>query len=171
MPPRTVAMDPQRSFGFLLKDASRLYVQRFERHAREHALTLDQCKALVNLAKNEGISQRRLSELADIEPMNLVRILDRMEADGWLERRADPVDRRARRLFLRAKARPLVDEIWQLAELTRSEALARVANDQRELFVELLERVRSTLAALGDQPAEAVREPRKAPRKPARAAP
>ncbi|HLX80794.1 MAG TPA: MarR family transcriptional regulator [Burkholderiales bacterium] len=155
-------MDPRRSFGFLLKDASRLYVQRFEQHAREHALTLDQCKALVNLAKNEGISQRRLSQLADIKPMNLVRILDRMQADGWLERRADPADRRARRLFLRSKAKPLVEEIWQLADLTRGEAFAGIGKRQRELFVEQLERIRANLASL--------EKPRNAARKPARAA-
>jgi DNA-binding MarR family transcriptional regulator len=169
MPARAIAMDPHRSFGFLLKDASRLYVQRFEQRAREHALTLDQCKALVNLARNEGISQRRLSQLADIEPMNLVRILDRMEADGWLERRADPADRRARRLFLRGKAKPLVDEIWHLADLTRAEALAGVGKDQRTLFIDLLGRIRSNLAAIGEQPAHTPREPRKA-RRPARAA-
>ena len=155
-------MDPQRSFGFLLKDASRLYVQRFEQHARAHSLTLAQCRALVHLAKNEGISQARLCRLTDIEPMSLVRILDRMQADGWLERRADPADRRARRLFLRSKARPLVEEIWQLADLTRAEAFAGIGKRQRELFVEQLERIRANLAAL--------EKPRSAGRKPARAA-
>lgn len=152
-------MDPHRSFGFLLKDASLLYVQRFEQRAREHSLTLAQCKALVHLAKNEGISQARLGQLTDIEPMNLVRILDRMEADGWLERRADPADRRARRLFLRSKAKPLVEEIWHLADLTRAEAFAGIGKRQRELFVEQLERIRANLASL------------EKPRKPARAAP
>ena len=83
-------MDRMRNFGFLLKDVSRRYVLRFEQRAREISLTLPQCKALVRLEKNEGVSQARLAELADVEPMTMVRILDRMEADGLLERRPDP---------------------------------------------------------------------------------
>jgi len=43
-----------RTFGFLLKDATRLYVQRFEQRARRFGVTLPQCKALGYLSKNEG---------------------------------------------------------------------------------------------------------------------
>ena len=96
-------MDKLRDFGFLLKDLSRRYVLRFEQHAREISLTLMQCKVLAHLEKNEGASQARLAELTDIEPMMMVRILDRMEADKLLERRPDPADRRARRLYLTAR--------------------------------------------------------------------
>ena len=65
----------------------------------------------------------------------MVRILDRMEADGLLERRADPADRRARRLYLTAKAKPLLDEIWRLAELTRAEISPASARAEREAFM------------------------------------
>src|ERR1022692_1912304 len=101
-------MDRLRNFGFLLKDVSRRYVLRFEQRAREILLTLPQCKALVRLEKNEGVSQARLAELAEVEPMTMVRILDRMQADGLLERRPDPADRRsdAGRWFARTASRP-----------------------------------------------------------------
>ncbi|HET7201236.1 MAG TPA: MarR family transcriptional regulator, partial [Burkholderiales bacterium] len=114
-------MDRLRNFGFLLKDVSHRYVLRFEQRARGISLTLPHCKVLVRLEKNEGVSQARLAELADIEPMTMVRILDRMEGDGLLERRADPADRRARRLYLTKKAWALLDEIWRLADVTRAE--------------------------------------------------
>src|SRR5579863_2852687 len=100
-----------RNFGFLLKDVSRRYVLRFEQRARELSLTLPQCRVLVRLAEHEGVSQARLAELTQVEPMTMVRILDRMEADGLLERRPDPADRRARRLYLTAKVRPLLEQI------------------------------------------------------------
>src|SRR5450759_1266799 len=83
-------MDPFRHFGFLLKDVSRLYSRNFERHATELNLTLAQCKVLSYLQRNEGISQVRLAYLTDTDPMTLVRILDRMERDGLIERRPDP---------------------------------------------------------------------------------
>src|SRR6266481_2920822 len=74
-----------RTFGFLLKDTSRLYVERFEQRAGALGLTLPQCKALVYLADHEGISQVQLAELTDLEPMTLVRTLDCLESHGWLE--------------------------------------------------------------------------------------
>jgi MarR family transcriptional regulator, transcriptional regulator for hemolysin len=138
----------QRSFGFLLKDVSRLYVQRFEQRAGALGLTLPQCKALVHLAQGEGISQAQLSEATDLDPMTLVRILDRMETDGWLERRRDPADRRARRLYLTAKGRPLVDEIWNLVDLTRGEAFAGIPKQRTEQLIALLETIRNNIATL-----------------------
>jgi MarR family transcriptional regulator for hemolysin len=137
-----------QTFGFLLRDVSRLYVRRFEQRAGAIGMTLPQCRALVYLAMHEGLSQVRLAELTDIEPMTLVRILDRMEADRWLERRVDPADRRARRLHLKAKARPLVDTIWNLADLTREEAFSGMSKNQAEGLIEALDRVRSNFGAL-----------------------
>jgi DNA-binding PadR family transcriptional regulator len=80
--------------------------------------------------------------------MTMVRILDRMEADGLLERRADPGDRRARRLYLTAKAKPLLDEIWHLAEQTRAETFAGVSKVDREGFIDVLERMHRNVCDL-----------------------
>src|ERR1700688_2880709 len=149
-------MDRMRNFGFLLKEVSRRYVLRFEQRAREISLTLPQCKALVRLEKNQGVSQARLAELVEVEPMTMVRILDRMEADGLLERRPDPVDRRARRLYLTRKAKPLLDRIWRVSELTRAETLTGIGRQDRETFMTLLERMHANVCAVEDQPVEAV---------------
>jgi MarR family transcriptional regulator, transcriptional regulator for hemolysin len=141
-------MRDSRRFGFLLKDVTRLYVQRFEHHAGTHGLTLAQCKALVCLADNEGVSQVRLAELTDLEPMTLLRILDRMEAEGWLERRSDPRDRRVRCLYLTAKAKPLLEHVGRLIDLTRREALAGIPKREADLLMRSLDAVRSNLTAL-----------------------
>jgi DNA-binding MarR family transcriptional regulator len=139
---------PLRIFGFLLKDASRLNTKRFEQRAAAFGLTLAQSRSLLSLAKHEGISQAQLAEFADVEPMTLVRIIDRMESDGWLERRSDPSDRRARRLYLTAKGRPLVDVLWRLVDLTRREALAGIPKKHAELLIALLQKVRCNLDSL-----------------------
>jgi MarR family transcriptional regulator for hemolysin len=146
-------MNPLRSFGFLLRDVSRLYVRRFEQRAAVLGLTLPQCRALVHLALHEGISQARLAELTDVEPMTLVRILDRMASDGWLERRVDTADRRARCIYLKAKAKPLVDDIWKLGDLTREEAFLGIPRKQASVLIALLDQVRHNLAALEPLPA------------------
>ena len=141
-------MDPRRQFGFLLRDTSRLYVQRFEQRAKAFGLTLSQCKALVYLATHEGISQTELAELTDLDPMTLVRVLDRMEADGWVERRHDPSDRRARCLYLTRKGRPLVDQVWELVDLTRAEAFGTLTKPDADLLMRLLETIHSNISAL-----------------------
>ena len=152
-------MERFASLGFLLKDVTRLYTRRFEERADRLSLTLPQCKALAYLSKNEGVSQKRLAELIEIDPMTLVRILDRMEADGWVQRRSDPDDRRARSLVLTEKAKPILDHIWQLAAETRAEALEGLSTPERNALAELLERVHENLLALKPipQPAEPLR--------------
>lgn len=161
-------MDGHPNFGFLLKDVARLYTRRFEERAQALSLTLAQCKALAVLAKNEGVSQKRLAELSEIDPMSLVRILDRMEADGWVERRSDPEDRRARSLVVTEKARPIIDQIWQVAGETRAEALAGLAAAERTVLVELLGRVHANLAGL--KPLDEREQGAATARKPANAA-
>jgi MarR family transcriptional regulator for hemolysin len=157
-------LNPLRTFGFLLKDTSRLYTQRFEQRAGALGLTLPQCRVLVYLANHEGISQVQLAELTDLEPMTLVRTLDCLESHGWLERRNDPADRRARRLYLKAKGKPLVDDIWHLVDLTRREAFAGIPRKHADLVIELLEKIQSNFVSLEPlQPVPSVQPLRGAP--------
>src|SRR5882672_3851623 len=141
-------LNPLRTFGFLLKDTSRRYVERFEQRAGALGLTLPQCQVLVYLADHEGITQVQLAELTDLEPMTLVRTLDCLESYGWVERRNDPADRRARRLYLKAKGKPFVDDIWHLVALTRREAFAGIPRKHADLMIELLEKIQSNFASL-----------------------
>jgi DNA-binding MarR family transcriptional regulator len=143
-------MDSLRNFGFLLKDVSRLSALNFEREATGSGLdlTMAQCKVLIYLHRNQGVSQVRLAYLTDTDPMTLVRILDRMEQDGWIERRQDPADRRARQLYLRAAAEPVVAEIWRIADRARAASLAGLDDAERELLVGLLGRIHHNLTSL-----------------------
>lgn len=147
-------MDRLRNFGFLLKEVSRRYVLRFEQRAQAMSLTLPTCKVLAYLERNEGASQAKLAELTHIEPMAMVRLIDRMETEGLLERHTDPADRRARNLYLTPKAKPALEEIWRLAALTRSEAFAGVNQQDRNTFLNVLEQLHSNLVAIEDQPIE-----------------
>jgi DNA-binding MarR family transcriptional regulator len=80
--------------------------------------------------------------------MTLVRILDRMEAEGYIERRADPADRRARTLFVTPKASTLLDQIWAVGAQTRNEVLAGLSTEERNTLMSLMERVHENLLAL-----------------------
>jgi MarR family transcriptional regulator, transcriptional regulator for hemolysin len=148
--------DRLRNCGFLLKEVSRRYVLRFEVRAREISLNLVQAKALVRLEENQGVSQARLAELAEFDPMTMVRILDRMEADGLLERRPDPADRRARCLYLTAKAKPILSEIWRLSDEVRAELFMGVSKADREVFMSVLERIHDNVSGVEGKLADRV---------------
>ncbi|HEX4598697.1 MAG TPA: MarR family transcriptional regulator, partial [Burkholderiaceae bacterium] len=129
---------------------ARLSQKNFERHAAavKLGLTLEQCKVLFYLQRNQGINQKRLAYLSDTDQMTLVRTLDRMEKDGWIERYADPQDRRAWRLRLKPAATPVLKQIWIIADRARAEWLAGLDTTERDLLLSLLQRIRGNLAAL-----------------------
>ena len=139
-------LDLDRSFGFLVNDVARLFGRRFDHNGRRIGLTRTQCRTLGYLARNEGINQAGLADLLEIRPMTLVRQIDRMEEAGWIERRPDPSDRRARRLYLTAKAPPILARIWKVATETRNEALAGLEPHEADRLIDLLHRVQATLS-------------------------
>jgi MarR family transcriptional regulator, transcriptional regulator for hemolysin len=139
-------LDLDRSFGFLVNDVARLFGRRFSHNGSRLGLTREQCRTLGYLARNEGINQAGLADLLEIRPMTLVRQIDRMEDAGWIERRPDPADRRARRLSLTAKARPILGRIWDVANDTRDEALVRLSPAESKQLIELLRRVHASLS-------------------------
>jgi DNA-binding MarR family transcriptional regulator len=150
-------MDWHRDLGFLLYAVGHLYTRRFEGRARELSLRLAQCKALAVLANCEGVSQRRLAEISEIDPVRLGRILDRLEVVGWTERRSDPRDRRAHVLVLTQSAKPVVERAWEMGRDTSAEALKGVTSDELHLLMDLLVRVHANLLALEVEPAPAWR--------------
>ncbi len=138
-------MDRLPQFGFLLAEISRRYIQLFEQLAQGTGLTLTTCRALAYLERHEGISQSRLAELAAIEPMALVRLLDRLQAEGLVRRERDPDDRRAHRLLLEASAQPVLRQIRELSRRARERTFAGVDAQERELFMRVLQRLADNL--------------------------
>lgn len=142
--------DFERAFGFVLHEAARLLSKRFDQKARAIGLTRAQCSVLFRLSMQEGLNQARLAELMEMEPISLARLVDRMEQAGWIERRADPADRRARRLYMTAKAKPVFERMIAVGLETRGEALAGISQADRDRMINLLIRVRRNLSERGD---------------------
>lgn len=134
------------TIGFLLNDAARLMRKDFERRTRSLGLTRAQWQALFHLARNEGCNQATLADLLEVEPITLARLVDRLEAGGLVERRADPGDRRARLLFLGQRAHPLLEQLRALGAETREIALAGIDEDERNLLMTLLTKMRANLS-------------------------
>lgn len=147
-----------RSFGFLLHDIARLLRKRYEQRARPFGLTRAQWQALAHLQRQEGINQSGLAELLEQEPITVARLVDRMEEAGLVRRDDDPADRRAHRLYLTARARPLLEHCRVLADALYDEAFAGIAADERERLVDLLLRVRANMSERRGNEATAIAE-------------
>jgi DNA-binding MarR family transcriptional regulator len=137
----------EQSIGFLISDTARLMRRRFDQRARHLGLTRAQWQVLAHLQRNEGINQIGLADLLDIEAITLCRTIDRMEEGGWVERRPDPNDRRARLLFLTDRARPFIADMRAIAEEIYAEALAGLPADTRQNLTEILTAMRTNLSA------------------------
>lgn len=136
-----------RSLGFLVHDVSRLFRKSFDRRARSLGLTRSQWRVLAHLWRREGINQAGLAEILEIEPITLARLLDRLGKAGWVERRADPGDRRVRLVYLTAKARPLLDRLRAVAADVREQALGGLRDGERERLIDRLLAVKANLLA------------------------
>jgi MarR family transcriptional regulator, transcriptional regulator for hemolysin len=147
-------MSNTETLGFIIHDVARLLRKRFERHARGSGLTRSQWHVLAILARNEGVSQRALARLLDIEPTTLGRIVDGLQAIGLIKRSKDRDDRRVWLLHLTPAAYPKLSLMRRLSDVTREEALADISEaDKRKLF-ETLQTLRCRLADVCMMPAK-----------------
>ncbi|CAM5762434.1 MarR family transcriptional regulator [Labrys miyagiensis] len=135
----------QPTLGFVLHDVARLLRKRFEQRARDLGLTRSQWQTLAYLSQNEGIHQGGLADILEIEPITLVRILDKLEARGLVERRQHAADRRIWLLFLTPEAHPLLGKIRGIGEVTRAEALTGITDQERVQLLNTLTIMKSNL--------------------------
>lgn len=140
-------LDAETNAGFLIHDVSRLMRAWFDERAQDLGLTKAQWRVLVHLAAREGVNQRALAEILELDTVTLGRHIDRLERDGWLERRPDPGDRRAWLLHLLPAARPILDDMEGLAERTMAMALAGLSPDEKQQFIEVLTKVKRNIVS------------------------
>ena len=139
-----------RSLGFLLNDVSRQMRNRFDRQARALGLTRAQWRVMMFLRRDEGARQNELASLLEVENVTLGRHIDRLEESGWVERRPDPTDRRAWRLFLAKKSMPMLDKLAVFLVETRETALNGFSSEERETLIETLIRMKTNLVDVDD---------------------
>ena len=149
------ADDPNMTVRLLLETA-RLACNRYDRALRAHlpGMTLGRCAVLMQLAEHKGGNQAALAQILDIRPITLVRLLDRLEAAGFVERIPDPDDRRAHVLALTAKALPIIESIHALNRKTCDDLHLGISETEATQLRVLLSRIRSELTAarLNDDP-------------------
>src|SRR4051812_40245743 len=125
-----------------LYELSRAMRRLFDARARDLGFTQGQWRILAMLSRHEGISQSGLAEILEMQPISLARALDRMENNGLIERRPDPKDRRALKLFLTPAAGPMLEILRDVGDELRSIATSDLNTAEQETLVQLLGKIR-----------------------------
>lgn len=141
MPPQPI----KREFGFTIMDVARLLKTYADQRARQFGISRAQWAVLARIDRNEGLKQTELADMLDLQPITLTRLLDRLAANGLIERRADPNDRRANRLYLKPAAKPLLDRLSDLGADMMEAVLHGVSPTSIERMLKELSAVKDNL--------------------------
>lgn len=118
----------------------------YDRRASALGVTTAQWRAMAWLGHTPGLKQVELAERLDVEPITAGRIIDRLQEAGLVERRPDPVDRRAWRLALTDKAGPIFARLTDLADEMADDAFAGFDMEELEALRANLARVRDNIS-------------------------
>ena len=140
--------DLSRNFGFLLTDVARLMRTIYDRRVKSLGLTRSQWWVLNHLFRGDGVTQTELADTLEIEKPTLGRLLDRLQAKGWVRREADARDGRVWRVYLTAEVEPAMRTLRTVAAELRRDALAGLSAAERERFVDTLLAIRSNLVRM-----------------------
>jgi len=140
--------DLSRNFGFILHDVARLLRLSYDRRMKALGLTRSQWWVLTHLYRNDGLTQAELADLLEIDRPALGRLLDRLEVSGWVTRKDDTKDRRAKRVFLTDEVEPAMKAMRHAAADMRKEALVGISESDQDRFIDILLRLKTNLIGL-----------------------
>lgn len=143
------------SFGYLLSDVTLLVRKHFDRRASKFGLTRAQWRAVKVLNLREGLRQTELADFLEMEPIAVGRVIDRLQAAGFVERRPDPSDRRAWRLHITAQARSVVDDMEVIGRGLRKDATVGITIDELQRALAVITQIKENLLALEKDEANA----------------
>jgi DNA-binding MarR family transcriptional regulator len=138
--------DLSRNFAFILYDVARLMRTTFDRRVRSLGFTRSQWWVLNHLFRNDGVTQSELAVILEVEKASLGRLLDRMEAKGWVRREEHASDRRAKRVYLTEEVQPAIKAMRAAAAEVRREALSSLGLAQQDQFVDTLLTIKANLS-------------------------
>jgi DNA-binding MarR family transcriptional regulator len=138
-----------RNFGFLVNDVARAMRTEYDRRVRGLGLTRSQWWVMNHLYRNPGLTQSELAAILEVEKPSVGRLLDRLEAKGWVRREHDPRDRRAWRVYLAEGSAPQMRALRKRAVEMVADALAGLPAKDRERLIDLLLAVKANLARRG----------------------
>ena len=144
--------------GVVISDVARLLRTEFDRRVRRLGITRAQWLVLTRLHRRPGASHSELAEMMEVEKATAGRMIDRLVANGWVERRTQRDDRRVKRVYLTREAERVHKRIWRVAEATVDSALADLSAPESRQLMSLLQRIKKTLEYVTNVHPQATKE-------------
>jgi DNA-binding MarR family transcriptional regulator len=145
-----MSLDLKKQIVSQLVETSRLLRNYIDGRAKTRGTTRAQWIVLFRLREQEGLSQVDLADVLELQPISLVRLLDRLVEHGLVERRSDPRDRRANRLFLTASGRQLADDLDSLRNAIATDVFQDVPAEALETSLQTLRDVKDRIKTLAE---------------------
>jgi DNA-binding MarR family transcriptional regulator len=138
----------QEEIGALIADLARKHRTRFDQRAKALGLTRPQWRILNNVLHVEGASQSFLVQKLEVEHITVSRLLDNLAKMGWIERRVDPNDKRARLIYATEKAKPLLKQIEKVRAKVEEELFGSLTEPDLKKLRSLLHKINDRYNAL-----------------------
>ena len=141
----------ETTLGWLFVDIHRLLEKDFDSRIKGLGLTRSQWRVLIRVADTEGgQTQTELADLTAIEKAPLGKTLDRLEENGWIIRKDDPKDRRARRVYATSKIEKLYPQLETATKGTFARTLQGMRQGEVKELIAQLQRLKRNLGGADD---------------------
>lgn len=137
----------EENIGLLIHDVGRLLRVLYDRQMASIGLTRSQWWLLTYLYFKDGINQKDLASLMDMEKAPLSRLLDRMEIKGWILRKNETKDRRIKNIYLSESVKPLIGSMRKKAAEYRQDSLSVLSDEELNSLRNLLQTLKTDLSS------------------------
>ena len=135
--------------GFLIHDVSRLRRSAYDQLMKPLKITRARWWVLAHLSRHDGMMQSQLADVLEVGKASLGTVVDQLENSGWVERRADPLDKRVKRVYLTRAAQPLIKTMTIEEDRFNQRALGALSLDDHLTLSRLLGQIKHSLSRMG----------------------
>jgi MarR family transcriptional regulator for hemolysin len=132
--------------GFLIHDVSRMRRSAYDQFMKPLDITRAQWWVLAHLSRHDGMMQTQLADVLEVGKASLGDVIESLEGGGWVSRRPDPTDKRAKRVYLTKPAQTLIKRMTVMENQFNSRVLADLSYDERSLLVMSLLKIKNAIA-------------------------
>lgn len=144
---------------FLICDLAILWRRIFNQKTKALGISNTERRIIISIERNPGATQVEIAQCVDIEPQNLTKPLDRLLAQGFVQKKPDKKDRRINRLFLTSTCKPMIAKIHQIANEVRPEIIDSTSSLEVQRMIQNMRRMKNKLEIFLEKDSESPTKP------------
>ena len=134
--------------SFLIHDVSRMRRSAYDHYMKPLGITRAQWWVLAHLSRHDGMMQTQLADVLEVGKASLGDVIESLESGGWVSRRPDPTDKRAKRVYLSKSSQGLIKRMTQLEVEFNEKVLADLPPDEQATLFKLLIKVKQAISRI-----------------------